>query len=781
MSAFPKVYTVNGPSSTSASALPSWLAVKTKPTGKHKKRTKTQHTVGDLELIQDFKFPGQAIKIKTTEDGLHAIATGTYKPMMKVWDLEALTVKFERVTDAENVDFVILSQDWTKSLHLQRDRSLQLHTQMGLHHTVRLPIYGRALGYHSPSADALIGATGNEVFRFNLEEGRYMTPLRIAQNWGDGNEDDVEGVNVVDVNPRHGLWSFGLDGGGGVVEFWDPRSRSALTRLVLPAQDLLPAQSHDPNAYIPAPYQKLSVSALASHPTDGLSFAVGTSTGHTLLYDLRSPTPFAVKDQGYSEPIRKVDWLRGGGAHEDGGRVVSSDSKVIKIWDKNAPADNQLSLHPPASMVDLHPVPQSGLMFVACDAPQLSSYYIPDLGPAPKWASFLDSVTEELGDDFTGGAGKSAYADYKFIDKHELETLGLTHLIGTPALKPYMHGYFLSLKLYTTARLIANPQSYDEHRDRIVNEKLKAKSESRIRARKEQPKVNKALAERIRKVEEREKAVEKKRRERREARGLAEGEAEAKEEEEEEEEVEGEEKAPGAAGLLSDPRFKELWDNPDFEVDEESREFALINPATANNNAKRAKTAVEDEEEESDKFSSDLEDDEESEEGSEPEQEEAGSDSEESDDGNLLYDPRTVKAAERRPMPRHKPTLVSGDVQSSTLPTFGQRLHSQASKSSKSSAPAHDPSILAMRKAADGGMEMSFIPSSNSRSRKGGDEDGDDQDEYSGGTRRKDRVERFGAGMEKGGREDEEFEDRGGRTQRRRPDRSASKNAFRRK
>jgi hypothetical protein len=26
---------------------------------------------------------------------------------MKVWDLEMLTVKFERVTDAENVDFVV--------------------------------------------------------------------------------------------------------------------------------------------------------------------------------------------------------------------------------------------------------------------------------------------------------------------------------------------------------------------------------------------------------------------------------------------------------------------------------------------------------------------------------------------------------------------------------------------------------------------------------------------------------------------------------------------------
>jgi len=174
----------------------------------------------------------------------------------------------------------------------------------------------------------LVACTGSEVYRFNLEEGRYMAPLPV----GDG-LDDVEGVNAIDVNSRHGLWSFGLDGGG-LVEFWDPRSRSALTRLGLPASTLLPVSSYDTSSIIAQPLPKFSVTSLASHPTDGLSLAVGTSSGHTLLYDLRSPTPFAVKDQGYGEPIKVVDWLRGGGAQEDSGRVISADSKVIKVWGK---------------------------------------------------------------------------------------------------------------------------------------------------------------------------------------------------------------------------------------------------------------------------------------------------------------------------------------------------------------------------------------------------------------------------------------------------------------
>lgn len=138
--------------------------------------------------------------------------------------------------------------------------------------------------------------------------------------------------------------------------------------------------------------------------------------------------------------------------------------------------------------------------------------------------------------------------------------------------------------------------------------------------------------------------------------------------------------------------------------------------------------------------------------------------------------------SQRRPMPHGKPTLVVGGSQSTSLPTFGQRLHSQSKSNSSKISADHDPSILATRRAADGGMEMSFIPSSKSRSGRGaGNDSDDDQDEYSGGTRRKDRVERFGAGMEKGQVEDDELEGRGGRLQRRRPGRSASKNAFRRK
>jgi ribosome biogenesis protein ENP2 len=222
----------------------------------------------------------------------------------------------------------MLSTDWTKSLHLQADRSLSLHTQSGLHHTLRLPTYGRCIAYHSPSTDAIVGCTGSLVYRLNLEEGRFMTPLQVGMRDG-GMMGNVDGVNCVDVNPRHGLWSFGLDGvDRGHVEFWDPRSRSTLTSLTLPTSSLLPSSGISTSTSS----STVSITSLQSHPTDGLSLAVGTSTGHTLLYDMRSSRPFAVKDLGYGEKVRDVHWLIGEGGE---GKVMSSDTKVVKVWEKN--------------------------------------------------------------------------------------------------------------------------------------------------------------------------------------------------------------------------------------------------------------------------------------------------------------------------------------------------------------------------------------------------------------------------------------------------------------
>lgn len=147
-----------------------------------------------------------------------------------------------------------------------------------------------------------------------------MNPLTLEE------EDDGEilGVNVVDINQAHQLLAFGIDGNG-TAQFWDPRSRSRVGTLRLPRDRLLPLGARADN---------LSVTSIASR-MDGLSYAIGTSTGHTLLYDIRAARPFALKDQGYGLPVKRVSWIEGGSRMAGDGMVLSADKKVIKIWDRN--------------------------------------------------------------------------------------------------------------------------------------------------------------------------------------------------------------------------------------------------------------------------------------------------------------------------------------------------------------------------------------------------------------------------------------------------------------
>lgn len=57
---------------------------------------------------------------------------------------------------------------------------------------------------------------------------------------------------------------------------------------------------------------------------------------------------------------------------------------------------------------------------MATESPKIMSYFIPDLGPAPKWCSYLDNITDELDEE----SQPAVYDDYKFVTREELEALG---------------------------------------------------------------------------------------------------------------------------------------------------------------------------------------------------------------------------------------------------------------------------------------------------------------------------------------------------------------------
>lgn len=481
------VYQISG--SNTSRSLPDWLIRKRKQS--LKKDPEFQNRV---QLIQDFEFEEASNKIKVTRDGNYAMATGTYKPQIHVYDFQQMSLKFSRHTDAENVDFVLISDDWTKSVHLQNDRTIEFHAQGGIHTRVRIPKFGRCIEYNRENCDVYVAASSNELYRLNIDQGRFLAPFAC----------EADALNVVKVNPAHGLLACGTE--SGTVEFWDPRSRNAVGTL------MVGGQGHGIGS---------GVTALAYH-NDGLRVAAGTYEGITKLYDLRMSEALLSKDQGYGYPIQAIGYLDTQVVND---KIWTSDKRIVKIWDVQN-GDAFTSLEPTVDINDVAHIPNTGMFFLANEGIPMHTYYIPSVGPAPRWCSFLDNITEELEEKPV----TSVYENFKFVTIKELRQLNLDHLVGTNVVRAYMHGYFIDMKLYEKARLISNPYEYRDHREREIRKRIEQERESRIRGSKSaaaaKAKVNKSFAaENLDKI---------------------------------------------------DDRFKAMFEDPEFEIDETSYEYRLL-------------------------------------------------------------------------------------------------------------------------------------------------------------------------------------------------------------
>ncbi|QSL66261.1 hypothetical protein MERGE_000638 [Pneumocystis wakefieldiae] len=532
-----KVYTVCGDGISRS--LPEWFVQK-----KKKALKKDPEWSSRIELLQDFEFPEASNKIKVTPDKKYAIATGTYKPHMRIYEFSEMSMKFSRYTNAENVNFEILSEDWTKTVHLQQDRSIEFHTQGGMHYRLRIPKFGRDMGYHFPTCDLLVAASGDEVYRLNLDQGRFLRPFKIDSLADNGEGANKMGVNTVDINPVHQLFAFGTD--NGTVEFWDPRYRSKIAIL-----DVCGSLN-------PMFYKKTAGISATSFRHDGLNFSAGTSTGIVLLYDLRSPQVLLRKDQGYDSPIKSIKWLKSNDSISQ--LIMTSDKKIMKIWDKNS-GDPFTSIEPSVDINDVCPLDFTGMIFVANEGVPMHIYYIPALGPAPAWCSFLDNLTEEMEENPI----KNIYENYKFLTKNELKSLGLDHLIGSNVVRSYMHGFFIDFRLYETAKSIMNPFAYVEYREKAIKDKIEKERQSRIRSSSKITKINHNLAQHLLHKEEKDKKRN---------------------------------KGNGGPSVLEDERFKDVFNDPEYEIDENTVEFMQLNPIRSKKNNKNSKAISSSESEE---------------------------------------------------------------------------------------------------------------------------------------------------------------------------------------
>ncbi|CAF3586168.1 unnamed protein product, partial [Rotaria sp. Silwood2] len=90
-------------------AVPEWLT-----DDKRKKLKKEADVKQRIELIQGFEMPMLSSSISMTRDGQYIFVTGSYKPRVRCYDVNELSLKFERCFDNECIQMKILSEDYSK-------------------------------------------------------------------------------------------------------------------------------------------------------------------------------------------------------------------------------------------------------------------------------------------------------------------------------------------------------------------------------------------------------------------------------------------------------------------------------------------------------------------------------------------------------------------------------------------------------------------------------------------------------------------------------------------
>jgi ribosome biogenesis protein ENP2 len=398
-------------------------------------------------LIDDLELPIATNCVRLTGDENHLWATGVYPPQVRCFMLSEFTIKFKRHLDSEAIRLVPLTTDYRKLAILEVNRVVELHAQWGKYDKFRIPREGRDMAYHAATCELLICGSSNELYRFDLEAGIFRKPIESAS--------ETSAANVIRVNPIHQLWAMGCE--NGFVECIDPRSRKIA--------GLTDACDHINKFVRNSLTLSRQVRRLEYDPSNGVTMAVGTDVGHVALFDLRKSGCVTVKDHRYESPIVALQF------HDLTKNVISADERIVKIWDRES-CDTLVNLELPTPITDCLAIPNSGMIMVAGERAKIKPYYIPTLGPAPKWCSFVDNVTEEL-DEIKKF---SVHQDFKFLTVDEIVNLNLQDLFGTDMLRPHMHGYFIKMNLYKKAL-------DQQQQQQVINDQdIENQAESRLNA-----------------------------------------------------------------------------------------------------------------------------------------------------------------------------------------------------------------------------------------------------------------------------------------------------------
>ena len=310
-----------------------------------------------INSLFNFSFPSVVKKIKESIDGHYLIAYGEYPPQIRCFDLYNLSLKFQRTINCEIKDFQIISTNWEKMIFLRSDNFLEFHSKSGYYYQIKLPDVSNSLFFDHLSRILYIFSINNQIFRFNIEEGKFISSI-------------ISTLNYYNTSSAKSFLStfLALGNSKGIIELWDFRvNKKPINRI-------------DGLLYLKK--KKNEVSFLSFCEKFNYKLYSGFSSGDIILYDLRNSSPIISKKIGNDNPIKVIK------NNQINNLILSADKDIIKLWDEKN-GKTIVAINTKKNLHDLCQIKNSGFIFISTHDPQIDSKYIPVLGCRPTWCYSL--------------------------------------------------------------------------------------------------------------------------------------------------------------------------------------------------------------------------------------------------------------------------------------------------------------------------------------------------------------------------------------------------------
>lgn len=285
----------------------------------------------EFEYLSNFEFPVACNDLCFSESRRRLLATGVYKPSVKLFDMKSSTMKFERHLVSDPLRILSLEEDAEKFAILRNDKAIEFHIKSGLHEQIKVPTQPKDMLLNKVLSELYVGGGHGEIYRFSLEQGRFLKSI------------PCKGANSISLSRSNGL--LGAVAGNNMT-FFDSRTRNEVFSRKYDNEILCIGQDES-----------------------GLKYAIGTELGEILEYDLRSPSPLRKVCLG--DFVKKITYHKS---------LLASTSSSVSIVLEDCTVSNIT----PGFAINAFDT-DGGVVFIGGESPAMKGYFSEELGSLPSW------------------------------------------------------------------------------------------------------------------------------------------------------------------------------------------------------------------------------------------------------------------------------------------------------------------------------------------------------------------------------------------------------------